>query len=175
MAEQRDPKKDDRQVEGYERMLQRVTEALEEAGDEARPRLRQALDWARQKAVELEELTSEEADKISQYLQRDVEDAASFLSREDKSDDLRDWFRMDMQLIGSWLFDRFSMIADRTRLELMELNRQLEEASVYHTGEITGPGELSCHNCGKTMHFEKAGHIPPCPGCNATRFERVTT
>lgn len=173
MADQKDPK-DERQLEGYEKMLQRVTEQLESAGEEARPRLRQALDWARQKAVELGELSADEAERISEYLRRDVEDAASFLGREDKSDDLRDWFRMDMQLIGSWLYDRFSMIADHTRLELMELNRKLEEASIYHTGEITGPGELRCTACGKTMHFESTGHIPPCASCKGTRFERVT-
>ncbi|MDN3517319.1 zinc ribbon-containing protein [Aquisalimonas lutea] len=173
MSDEQDPK-ERRQREGYEKMLQRVTEALEEAGEEARPRLRQALDWARQKAVELEELTSEEAERISEYLRRDVEDAARFLDRDSRDEDLRGWFRMDMQFIGSWLYDRFSMAADRTRLELLELNRQWQEAGTYHTGELTGPGELRCLGCGKAMHFRQAGHIPPCPACRETRFERVT-
>lgn len=173
MSERKDSK-DQRQLEGYETMLQRVTDALEQAGDEARPRLRQALDWARQKAVDLNELTAEEAERISEYLRRDVEDAARFLDRDSDGEDLRGWFRMDMQLIGSWLYDRFSTIADRTRLEWLELNRQWEEAGHYHTGEITGPGELRCSACNKAMHFKKAGHIPPCPACRGTRFERVT-
>ncbi|QIT56330.1 zinc ribbon-containing protein [Aquisalimonas sp. 2447] len=166
-------RKDQEQREAYEKMLQRVTESLEQAGGEARPRLRQALDWAKQKAVEFEELTAEEAERISEYLRRDVEDAARFLDR-DNDQDLRGWFRMDMQLLGNWLFDRFSTIADRTRLEWLELNRQWDEAALYHTGEMTGPGELRCLSCSKTMHFERAGHIPPCPSCRATRFERVT-
>ncbi|SEO75616.1 zinc ribbon-containing protein [Aquisalimonas asiatica] len=173
MTDNRQPQ-DKRQLEGYEKMLQRVTDALEQAGEDARPRLRQALEQARRKAVEFGELSAEEAERISDYLQRDVEDAASFLTRDDKSDDLRDWFRMDMQLIGSWLYDRFSTIADSTRLEWIELNRQWQAETRYHTGEITSPGELRCLSCGKTMHFEKAGHIPPCPGCKATEFERVT-
>ncbi|MFO7857606.1 MAG: zinc ribbon-containing protein [Ectothiorhodospiraceae bacterium] len=173
MNQDRKPQ-DERQSQAYERMLQRVTESLEEAGEEARPRLRQALDWARQKAVALEELSSEEAERISEYLRRDVEDAARFLDNPHTDDDLRDWFRMDLQLIGSWLFERFTSVADRTRLEWQALNEQWQEAANYHTGEMTAPGELRCRACGRSMHFERAGHIPPCPHCHGTSFERVT-
>ena len=56
-----------------------------------------------------------------------------------------------------------------------ELNltaEQAREASFYHTGEVTGPGTLVCVECGKELHFHKAGHIPPCPGCRGTRYQR---
>ena len=49
---------------------------------------------------------------------------------------------------------------------------QAREASFYHTGEVTGPGTLVCAECGKELHFHKAGHIPPCPGCRGTRYRR---
>ncbi|MCC5959776.1 MAG: zinc ribbon-containing protein [Ectothiorhodospiraceae bacterium] len=164
--------RDKRQTDAYEKMLERVTHAMERAEEEARPRLREALERARKRAVELGELTTEEAQRISDYVRRDVEDAAQYLSR--NQEDLAGWFRMDMQLIESWLLDRFASIADRTRLELLKFNANLERAAHWHTGEITGPGELRCESCGKIMRFEKAGHIPPCPKCSHTSFERIT-
>lgn len=163
-----------RQLEGYEKMLERVTDLLHEAGEQARPRLRDALHRARERAVELGELTREEADRVGEYIRRDVEDAARYLSREDTDDDLAGWFRMDLQLIENWLLDRFTSVADRTRLELEALQQTLERGAIWRTGEITGPGQLRCMACGKIMQFKHTGHIPPCPGCSGTRFERLT-
>ncbi|MEX0731566.1 MAG: zinc ribbon-containing protein [Aquisalimonadaceae bacterium] len=166
--------KNRRQLEGYEKMLERVTHLLQEAGDQARPRLRDALHKARERAVELGELTGEEAERIGDYIRRDVEDAARYLSRDDTDDDLAGWFRMDLQLIESWLLDRFTSVADRTRLEWDALQQTLERAARWHTGEITGPGQLRCTSCGKVLEFERTGHIPPCPACSSTLFERLT-
>ncbi|MCP1673913.1 acyl-homoserine lactone acylase PvdQ [Natronocella acetinitrilica] len=164
-------KEREREPKAYENMLERVTDAMERAGEEARPRLNEALQWARQRAVELGELTAEEAERISEYIRRDVEDAARHLAR--RNEDLAGWFRMDMTLLQSWLIDKFTSIADRTRLELEELNASLEWATHVHTGEITGPGELRCEACGKVLQFTRAGHVPPCPACSETRFQRV--
>ncbi len=165
-------KDDKHQPKAYENMLERVTEAMEKAGEEARPRLRDALRRARERAVELGELTREEAERISEYIRRDVEDAARYLSHRD--DDLAGWFRMDLQLIENWLIDNFSSIADRTKLELQEFNETLARAARWHTGEITGPGQLRCLACSKVLEFTKAGHVPPCPACSGTKYERVT-
>ena len=165
-------REDKDQPKAYEDMLERVTEAMEKAGEEARPRLRDALRRARERAVELGELTAEEAERISEYIRRDVEDAARYLSRRDE--DLAGWFRMDVQLIENWLFDRITSIADRTKLEIQEFNESLERASLWHTGEITGPGELRCTSCGKVLRFTRTGHVPPCPACKHTEYERVT-
>ncbi len=163
----------ERQRSGYEQMLQRVAESLDSAGDEARPRLRQALDDARRRAVELGELGRDEAERVAEYLRRDIEEAGRFLANPATDNDLRGWFRIDLALLESWLYDRFSMLADRTRLEWLELHRQWSEAEIYHTGEMTGPGELRCLACERSLHFERPGHIPPCPSCHGTHFERL--
>jgi len=166
--------KNRRQLKGYEKMLERVTDLLEEAGEQARPRLRDALEKARKRAVELGELSSEEASRIREYIQRDIEDAAHYLSRDDTDDDLRGWFRMDLALIENWLLDRFTSVADRTRLELHALQQDLARSALWHTGEISGPGELRCTACGKVLRFTEAGHVPPCPACRGTDFQRLT-
>lgn len=158
-------------VTAYENMLQRVDDMLRQAEKTAIPTLKKSLEQAREKAVELDELTREEAEKIATYVERDMHDAASFLHQ--TGEEFRDWVRFDMQLIENKLLEMFTSVADRTRLELGRFAEQAREAALYHTGEITGIGTLVCSECGKELHFHKTGHIPPCPGCHGTSFARV--
>lgn len=167
--EKRDPI--DRMVDAYESMLERVDGMLEKAEKTTVPLLRQSIDSAREKAVELGELTREEAEKIGNYLERDMKDAAHYLS--ETGEEFRDWLKFDFQLLESRMMEMFAKVADRTRVELERFAAQAREAAFYHTGEITGPGTLLCTACGKQMHFRKAGHIPPCSGCRGTKYMRA--
>ncbi|WP_078117909.1 zinc ribbon-containing protein [Thiosocius teredinicola] len=160
----------DRMVDAYEAMLARVHEAADTAEKKTVPWLREALSSARDKAVELEELTREEAEKVSNYVERDLHEAASFIA--DTGQGLRDWLRFDWQLMQSRMLDMFAGMADQTSAALKGFAEQARQASVYRTGEITAPGVLQCTQCGEQLHFEKTGHIPPCPKCKATTFQR---
>jgi predicted PP-loop superfamily ATPase len=130
-------KHDQTHVHAYERMLERVKDFTAEARDEVAPKLQDGLDAAREKATELGELSREEAEKIGNYLKRDVYDAAKYLVSE-KTDDLKDWFRFDVQLIEDRLAESFALLVDKTSVELQK----------------------------------KTGHIPPCPKCHATLYQR---
>lgn len=163
---QRDPV--DRLVEAYESMLERVHDFF--ADDDRKINLVDALAEAREKAVALGELTREEADKLSLYVQRDIQDAAEYIT--ESGQEFRDWFMFDWKLVEDRLFRMVAGVADQTSLQLKALARQAREASLYHTGEITGPGTLACAGCDKEIHFKKTGHIPPCPACNGTSFSR---
>ncbi len=167
----KDTSREEQLIHGYNRMMARVKAALEEVGERTGPRLRQAIEQARKKAVELEELTEEEAERIGEYLRRDIEAAADYLASEEVQE-LRDWFHIDVQLIERQLLDMFLSVADQTKLDMLEFQEQLEEASEYHTGEITGPGALACLDCGEVLHFHKTSRIPPCPRCRRTTFTR---
>jgi hypothetical protein len=162
----------EQQVKAYERMLDRLREMYDQADSQVRPHLRDAIVAVRDRAVELGELSREESDRVAAWLQRDIEEAAQFTASTDE--DLNTWLRMDIQLVENWIWDRFSSVADRTRLEWLELQRNLQEWSEYHTGEVAGPGALACKNCGETLTFKKPGHIPPCPKCRGSVFERVS-
>lgn len=165
---QKDPV--DRLVGAYEAMLGRVSEAAETAEKKTVPWLREALGDAREKAVELGELTREEADRISRYVERDLHEAASFLA--ESGQEFRDWLSFDWQLMQNRMLDMFAGMADQTSQALKGFADQAREASLYRTGEITAPGVLECTVCGEELHFEKTGHIPPCPKCKATTFRR---
>ena len=161
----------DRLVNAYERMLEHVDSMLDTAEKNTLPTIRKSIDAAREKMVELNELTREEAEKVATYLERDMKDAAHFLS--ETGDEFREWFKFDVQLIEARMMEMLAKVADRTRLELDRLADRAREGVLYHTGEITGPGTLACTQCGKELHFHKAGHIPPCQKCHATEYRRI--
>ncbi len=156
--------------QAYDRMLERARETLEHARHETLPNLQHVLEEAKDTAVELGELTIDEAEKIRDYLKRDLTDAAQDM--EEGRKELAEWFRFDIQLIEDRLTEMFSHMVDHTRLELNRLKMQAMAAD-WHTGEITGPGSLQCRKCRQQLEFHKTGHIPPCPKCKSTVFRRV--
>ncbi len=160
----------DKQSHAYDQMLERTKEFISDLGREAQPRLEKATRYAQEKAVELGELTREEADDIAKYLRRDIHDAATFLG--EHGDEIKDWLRLDLLLIENKLLDMFSQVVDKTRLELDQIALQAD-AQGWHTGQIAGIGTLQCLNCAEEIHFHKTGRIPPCPKCSHTEFTRI--
>jgi len=162
----------DKLLDAYHRMMERVEATIRDAEEKTLPTLEDNLAAAKEKAVELGELTREEADRIATYLKRDMEDAAHYLAETGK--ELAPWLKFDIEQIESRLFEMMLTVADKTRLELDRFEKQMQSGRIYHTGEITGAGVLRCVACGEELHFKAPGHIPPCPKCNNTEFQRVT-
>lgn len=161
--------------EAYELMLERIAEGvdrLRKAEKEAEPEMARLLAEAKEKSVELGELTREEADRVAEYLDRDLKAAGGWLA--DTGEEFKEWLGMETALISDHFLDMFIKAADQTSLELQKL-KQRAESLEYKTGEIAGPGTLVCTACGEHLHFNKPGHIPPCPKCSATTFKRVAS
>lgn len=168
--EKKDPV--DRMVAAYESMIERVHEAADDAEKKTLPWLRESLQDAREKAVELGELTRDEADKISRYVERDLHEAARFIA--DSGQEMRDWLRFDWQLMQNRMLDMFAGMADQTSQALRGFADQAREASLYHSDEVAAPGTLKCVACGEEISFETTGRVPVCPSCGGTRFRRGT-
>lgn len=158
-------------IAAYDNMMQRVDELLSKAEHQALPALQKNIEKAKQQAIDLKELTQEEAEKLGNYLLRDLHDAAEHL--ENSGEQLSSWFRFDMELIEDRALELFAKVADKTRFELSKLAEQAKRAQEYHTGEITSIGTLVCLECGTLMHFKKTSRIPPCPKCHKTTFKRT--
>ncbi len=158
-------------VHAYNTMMERVKQAIDEAGGEAGPKVSELVARAEKKAVELGELTAEEAVKIGDYLKRDLDAAADYLASEE-TQELIDWLKFDIELIEERILEAFLSVADQTKVELLALEERAAHADEYHTGEITGPGTLVCVACDEQIHFHRTGHIPPCPKCHATVYRR---
>lgn len=161
----------DKLVAGYEHMLERCRKQMEHIEGKATPALQELVASAKAKSVELGELTEEEAQKVANYLQRDLEDAGSFLA--DAKESLSAWLSFDLKLMESSLWKGFASLADKTSLEVMKLKQRLTGAGGYNSGEVTSLGSLQCSGCGKVVNFEKVARIPPCPKCHNTHFIRA--
>ena len=160
----------DKLVHAYNRMMERIRHAFEEAEARALPSLRHSVDKARETAVELEELSRDEAEKIAYYVKRDLQDVGRHL--EETGEELGDWLRFDIDRIETRVLDLFSQVADRTRVEWAELQNELQRDPPYHSGEVTGPGTLYCSACNEALHFHHPARIPPCPHCANETFRR---
>jgi len=156
--------------EAYERMFERAAENFHKAKDKSGAELNRLIDAAKDKAVDLEELSEEDAQKVSVYLKRDLGEAAGHLS--ETGQELKDWLGFETSLLESSLLDLLFRASDPTTLELLKMRENTQSAPDYHSGEITGPGTLVCDACGEKLQFYKAGKIPPCPKCQATTFHR---
>lgn len=161
---------ENRLVTAYNHMLDSLHSWLEKAEEKTGPLLERGLEKAREAASDLGELSREDIDKVSSWLKRDLDAAGDWLG--ENTDEFRDTLDFDMQLAESRLLEMFSSVADRTTLELKELEYQANLVGEWHTGEITGIGSLTCKGCGEVLHFHSTGHIPPCPKCHGTAFKR---
>lgn len=176
VIEMTEPTHDKPLARAYRRMMERVKlrlEELEQVEREALPQLRASIEHAAEKAVELGELTREEARLIGGYLKRDLEDAGQYLTATGR--DLRAWLRFDVELLEDRMLDFFQRGVDQSRLEFLTV--EAAEGGVepvkYREGEITGPGTLQCEACGEPMVFHAPAAIAPCLACGGAVFVRI--
>lgn len=162
-----------RLIAAYDKMLERVHDFFDASESYTAPTLQQRIALAKERAVELQEISSEEAEKVAAYIERDIHEAANYLETSGKA--LSSWFNFDLQLLEARMLEIFSVVADKTRIELAQLAQQAKRADQYHTGEITGIGQLTCNNCGNELHFKHTARIPPCGACHHTVFQREIT
>lgn len=158
--------------EAYEKLYEHTAADIHKLKDFSDNGLHQIIEEAKDKAIELDELTEEDALKLAQWLKRDLEDAVRYLS--ETTHEIKDWLGFESSLLENELFLMFLDIADKTTVELQQFKENAKHPE-YHTGEITGPGTLTCDECGERLHFYKAGKIPPCPKCHATVYHRSTS
>ncbi|EIJ42075.1 Protein of unknown function (DUF1451) [Beggiatoa alba B18LD] len=161
---------DNNLLSGYQQMMARVKDALDTP---ATLTLREHIEAAKEKAVALEELSVEEAERVGHYLWRDLQDAAQFVAETEQG--LNEWIRFDLALIEDKLLDMFRVMVDQTHQELDNLAERARLATEWTSGEITGPGTLQCDNCQHSLQFTQPAYIPVCPNCGATLFKRLTT
>ena len=171
MAEEDNQQQRERHAHGYDRILQRAREYLDEFEEHAGDAVATAVDRAKERSHELGELSREEAERIGEYVRRDMSDAAAWM--EESGQEFGQWLRFDLEQVEQRLMENFLKVADRTRVELSDWAERANRFGEWHTGEITSVGTLRCEGCGEELHFTRTAHIPPCPRCHGTVFKRV--
>lgn len=171
MAKQFSDKLEQNLEQAYHKMMQRVQDTLQHTKQDTLPSLQTHIDAAVDKAIELEELGEEEARKLGEYLQRDLQDAAQFLVETGQG--LRDWMRFDLDLIEDRFLALFQGMVDHTREELTRLELEAQANTLWSAGETIGLGALRCNNCGAVKHFRSPTVLQPCSRCHHTEFTRI--
>ena len=69
----------DKLIHAYDQMMERIHSMVEHAENQTLPNLEEQLKKAQEKAVELGELTRDEAEKVASYLKRDLDDVSVYL------------------------------------------------------------------------------------------------
>ncbi len=171
----------------YNRMMTVIRDEFENAssGDMS---LQKALDMAQHRVVHIGAVTAEEAYEISEYIKRDINDAAEYMM--ETSAEFYDWILLDIELVEHKVVDLFLSVADTTRIELEQFKLMSivpaqpfsqpsdfqdtlsNQIPIYKSGEIAGPGSLICENCGKTKPFLTSNKISDCKECGHHRFIR---
>jgi len=149
----------------YEVLLENALQKAHQSG----AILHHIIDEIRGDIAGLNRLTQDEVALLKEYIKRDLTDAATYLDTTGK--ELKDWLGFDLGLIESKFWENFSRAADKTTLELFQIEHDAKTTE-YSTGGLTGIGTLVCDQCATTLHFHKPGHIPPCPKCHHTHFHR---
>ncbi len=151
--------------EAYKELLQKAVHNARHSGE----RLSHTLTHLRSEIAALGQVSDRDSDRLGQFVQRDLTEAAHYLSK--TGQELSTWLGFEEALIESTFWRLFSEAADQTTTELADIALQAAHAD-YHTGEIAGLGTLTCDSCGEKLHFHKPGHLPPCPKCHSTHFHR---
>ena len=160
----------ERLLKSYETLLERTKAVLDQSKDKGEAALQKALDLSTKKALELRELSFDEAEKVLAFVARDLHDAGEFVATRQR--ELVDWLRLDGLLVEQQAVSKLAGLVDRAQVELKHLSHVAAKYSQWNTGEVAGMGTLVCTHCGKPLHFQKVGRIPPCAGCNGTVFKR---
>ncbi|HED32682.1 MAG TPA: hypothetical protein ENJ08_00500 [Gammaproteobacteria bacterium] len=157
----------------YNRMITRVRDRIESAEANTVPTLQRAIEQARKQAIHLDEMTLEDAEKVGNYIKRDINDAAEYLM--ETSHEFSDWLMLDIELIEQKVLELFLSVADKTRIELEQLSRPSCNTALqlYRSGEITGPGSLKCIKCKQLVQFNTTSEIPQCKQCGGSEFKRA--
>lgn len=159
----------DQLVDGYYVFLDKLQGWLEKADENAGPVLVNGLKSAEEFMHDLGQWTESEINLISDYVKRDVHEIALRLEKSNKS--LAQWLEIEPEKVEQGVLSVLSLMTDQTRLELDKLKHLAQQQpNVWHTGEVTVAGILVCNTCGKELHYQKPGRIPPCPKCHKTEF-----
>lgn len=140
-------KKDKDLPQLYDRLAERAVEKLKELGDTTTVTLQQVLEAAGARAVDMGEVTREEAEQLSHSIRHDLHDAARHMLEQER--DFTDWLRLDALLIEKRLLQRVAQLVDVARQEARHAGKEPRHPLDWHSGEITGIGSLECRDCGQ--------------------------
>ena len=167
-SEQPNAEADAQEKRAYDDLADRAGEYLKRTQEVTSEAIATAVAQARQAAHAAGEFTSDQVERASKYVNRDL------LDIQRNSDRARTFFTKTLEpsRLRNGFLALASDVLERTGSSLSRLSDRLEAPLMVHTGEVTGPGTLTCAGCDSEMRFKDSGRIPPCPRCHKTEFKK---
>lgn len=152
----------------YDAIVARVSEQLRRTQDRGADAMNNAIQRAQELTHSAGEFTSEQIERASGYVRRDIFSLSE--NRERASELFKQ--RLRPSRVRDGFLSLASEVFERAGSGLSRVSDRLERPLQFNTGDITGPGTLTCDECGSQMRFRNSGRIPPCPKCHATSFKK---
>lgn len=152
----------------YDKLASKFNELYLAGKERGRESMSAALEKAHEQMAALGEFSAEHGAELKSYLARDLDQTlsdAQQLGEEAKE-------RLNPGRLGAGALASLAAVLESTGNALHSLSEKTKEKLTYKTGEVTSAGTLTCQACGEAMHFKETGHIPPCPKCSGTRFNK---
>lgn len=152
----------------YDMLASKFNELYLAGKERGREAMSVALEKANEQLIELGEFGTEQGEKLKQYLARDLDQTisdAQQLGEEAKE-------RFHPARLGAGALSSLATVLELTSNALHSLSDKTKKTLTYKTGEMTSAGTLTCQACGQEVHLKETGHVPPCPKCDGTLFNK---
>jgi rubrerythrin len=133
---------------------------------------REAVDSAMESAAEhlkvIGALGTAEAQELKGFLKHDFETTVAEMQRLGETAKKK----LGASRIGAGARESVVAVAHSAGEALQSLVGKTGTRTRYQTGELTSAGSLTCTNCGVKVDLATTDHVPPCPTCGGTVFEK---
>lgn len=163
-----------RLVELYDNLVERLYETkLELEKSSQALDLEKEIEHLVEAEQDIERLTREEADLLTTWLKRDLQDLRSYLVETGKG--VRNWLAQESQLLSEQFVHWLKQVADPSLLDARTLQEDLasrEDPTLYHTGELAMAGTFNCSSCEKKIELTATHRLDACHRCDGRVFIR---
>ena len=159
---------EDRDVSNFEKLASKTKEQLLASKDKSMEWIHMAVDASADQLEKAGDFTKDEGARAGRFLKRDLAATRVDFARARES--------LNKGLNPSRVGGGFVGLASHLFSSMGDVFQgwaaKSEEALAYNTGEVSGPGKLTCTACGTELNLERSSRIPPCPKCHKTDFRK---
>jgi len=159
---------EDRDISNFEKLASKTKERLIASKDQSMEWLHMAVDASADQLEKAGNFTKEEGERSGRFLKRDLASARVDFTR------AREFMNkgLNPSRVSGGFVDLASHLFGSMGDMFQGWAAKSEEALAFNTGEVTGPGKLTCTYCGTELNMERSSRIPPCPKCHKTDFRK---
>lgn len=159
---------EDREISNLEKLASKTKERLITSKDTSMEWLHMAVDASAEQLEKAGDFSKEEGLRAKQFLKRDL--AATRIDFDRARGSLGKGLNPS-RVAGGFVGLASHLFGSMGDLFQGWANKS-EEALAFCTGEVSGPGKLTCTDCGTELNLEQSSRIPPCPKCHKTAFRK---